>query len=1337
MTICTNKENEESIRCHKILTVIVLSIIRSLLLFLQDMGKVRIKLLILLSGLLLNPLYVFTQSKPITFEYLTVDDGLSDNRIQSIYRDHKDYLWIGTSQGLNKFDGSNITIFEQMDDQTGSISDNNIHCIYEDASNNLWIGTTNGLNLFNPQSGTFTKFYIDLSDSTLYFTNNITCILEDHTGNLWVTYNNSEVGLVKWDYTKNSYSRYHIKGQEIRLMSIQEDSKGRLWIVSNGSGVYHFDPNTEKFTFYNDPEINTGNNTHKKLFIDNKDILWIGTAGNGLYTFDPKTSKFRHFGINIGNKGVNHHQVYDIIQPDNDYLLIGTDQGGINKFNIKSETFEYIEQNNNIKRGLNTNGILSLFQDKEGILWVGTSRGGVNYSNPKQFKFKLFERNDKNQNSLSYNIIGCFYEDAQGVIWIGTDGGGLNAYDPKSGNFKIYKHDPANPYSISGNVIRCIDEDIDNDLWIGTWDAGLNRYDRSTGNFYHYFPDKNDPSSISSKTSWYLKIDHNNRMWVDVFDKGLEIFSKQNGVVNRFFEDPENPRSLSNNFIWLIYEDRQHNIWICKPDGINLYDSISNSFTIYNHFPDNDISAFCRDREGKLWAGSANKGLFLFEMDGTVVKTYDKNKGLANNTIHAIVEDDNGNLWISTNNGISHFNQKTQKFRNYNKSDGLQGNAFFQQSFLKTRNGEIYFGGFNGFNSFHPDSVKDNYFVPNVYITGFKLFNKPVPIGTKGSPLQYHINETKQITLNWRQSVFSFEFCAINYTHPEKNEYAYMMEGFEKEWNYVGNKRDATYTNLDAGEYVFRVKASNNDGVWNEEGTSIKLIVNPPFWNTWWFKLIIGLLIAMAIYAIYRMRVSSLKNQKKKLEVQVTKRTQELKIAYGNIKNISDFGQKITSNLDYSAINKMINNYLKTIFDDFDFGIGIFNPDKEVIEYRMFFKDGNLVSPYERPLSNKNSFSVYCIENQKIVFINNLEKEYKKYISEYPDFSASRIPNSIINIPLTVKGKKIGLLAINSMKNDAFSDHDLLKLQTLAAYIAIALDNAESHAALQNNNKLLLKRQKKIEEQSEYINETNTLLEERQQQIEEQSEELRAQTEELFAANVDLKNSNATKDKLFSIIAHDLKNPFNAVLGFSELILNKWDKIENSKMKQMVETIYSSSKNIFNLLENLLQWSTSQMGNIRYKPENILLYNLAKENIDLLSNLITQKNNSVELNIPKDLYCFADQQMIKTVIRNLLTNAIKYTENGTITLSSEIQEDRVIISIEDTGIGIAEEKLVNLFEVEKSKSTRGTQGEQGTGLGLILCKELVVNNGGMIVAKSIVNKGSTVVFTLPMHPPEN
>ena len=352
---------------------------------------------------------------------------------------------------------------------------------------------------------------------------------------------------------------------------------------------------------------------------------------------------------------------------------------------------------------------------------------------------------------MSYNFTGCFFEDHQGKIWIGTDGGGVNVYDPETGSFKIFKHEPSNPYSISVNVIRGIAEDKDHDIWIGTWDAGLNRYDRKTGRFFRYMPDKNNPSSISGKTIYNLIIDHNNILWLSIYNVGIDLFDKKKGVTRRYRTNSDNIKSISGDNSWFFFEDPEKKMWICTENGLDLYDSLTNSFKVF-HFPDNDIGAFYKDKAGYIWVGTNTRGLFLCNQDGTILKTYDMTNVLLNNRIHAITQDNNGDIWISTNYGISRLNTEIQSVRNYSKEDGLQGDQFYQQSFLKTRKGEMYFGGYNGFNSFNPNSLKDNDFIPPVYITDFQIFNKPVVYSVPGAQFQTHISEAKEIKLNWRQS---------------------------------------------------------------------------------------------------------------------------------------------------------------------------------------------------------------------------------------------------------------------------------------------------------------------------------------------------------------------------------------------------------------------------------------------------------------------------------------------------------------------------------------------------------------------------------------------------------
>jgi signal transduction histidine kinase/ligand-binding sensor domain-containing protein len=1051
----------------------------------------------------------YAQRQYSRFDHLTVDDGLSSNRIRCIYKDSKDYLWIGTDVGLDKFDSYQVKMYRHADKTIGSISSDILTCIYEDREENLWVGTYDGLNLYNSSKDKFKTFRKNNANNNSLNSNCITGIVEDKDGNLWVVTDGS--CLNKWDPDNQSFTRYPFellrRGLSVRPSRMAAvDSKGYIWIGSLSPGIIRFDPKTALFTKFEDPSVDFGNYSYKSLYIDRKDKIWIATDGNGFFSYDPATNKFEHFGLKGDGKGTNLNFVLDIIPEDDRFLLLAVDQGGINRYDKLSKTFDYIMYKDTNDDGLNSNGIWCFYRDREGILWIGTSGGGINYFNPRKERFKLFTHNSNNPKSLSYNFAANFYEDHLGFIWVGTDGGGVNILDPKTGNFEIYKHDPANPFSISGNVIRGIAEDKDHDMWIGTWDAGLNRYDRKTGKFFHYMPDTKNPSSISNKTIWNLLIDHNNTLWISIYNVGIDLFEIGKGVTTRFRPDPNNPGSISGNNSWFFFEDQEKKMWICTQNGLDLFDRSTKTFKVL-HFPDNDIGSFYREKSGYIWVGSNTKGLFKCNQDGTILKTYDITNVLPNNRIQAITQDNNGDIWISSNYGLTRLNTEINSFRNYSKEDGLQGDQFYQQSFLKTREGEMYFGGYSGFNSFNPDSLKDNTFIPPVYITDFQIFNKPVVYGVPGSQFQTHISEAKEIKLNWDQSVFSFSFAAINYIHSKKNQYSYIMEGFEKDWNHTdASRRYVTYTNLDPGDYTFRVKASNNDGVWNEKGTSLKIVILPPFWKTWWFKTIILTVIIIIVISIFRLRIRRLREQKILLERSVAEKTAEL--------------------------------------------------------------------------------------------------------------------------------------------------HEL----------------------------------------------------------------------------------NASKDKFFSIIAHDLKNPFNTIIGFSEMMKESIKLNDSATFYEYTVMINNSAVQTLRLLENLLEWANSQSGKLTFIPVPIVLNDLVKEEFVMAEDMATRKKIELKSYIPDDLTVVADKNMIRTILRNLITNAIKFTYiNGQVQVNTVTRNNQVEISVSDTGIGMSEETMTKLFRIDASLSIRGTDNEKGTGLGLFLCKEFVEKHRGKIWVESEEGKGSTFKFLLPLY----
>jgi signal transduction histidine kinase/ligand-binding sensor domain-containing protein len=1069
-----------------------------------------------------------------SFDHLTVNDGLSSNRIWRIFRDSKDFLWISTDLGLDRYDSYEFIHYRFDEKKAGTISSDNVLCIFEDLDKNLWFGTSDGLNLYDPITDSFKIFKHNQEDKNSINGNKVNSIIQDKSGTIWFITDGDCIN--KWVPQTQTFVRYPFGIKKKGLFPrptdmIASDSKGNLWVVSLDRGIFRFDPQSGTFTKFEDPSADLGVHCYKSIYIDSQDKIWITSDDNGFFSYDQATNHFEKFGSNGDGKGTNKIKIISLIPEGDNRFLLAVDQGGINVFNKTTKTFEYITYDLTNEDGLNNNGIWCFHRDREGILWIGTSGGGINYINPNKSRFKLYRHNG-NPNSLSYSFTGCFFEDHEGMIWIGTDGGGVNVFDPHTEKFLVYKNNPKDPFSISGNVIRSISEDKDNNIWIGTWGMGLNRFDRKTRKFYHYLQDPQNPSSISGNSIWNLTFDKNDLLWLGIQGNGINLFDKKKQVIERFVSSNSDSNSISDNKIWLIYPDDENNVWVCTQNGLSLYNPENKSFKVYN-FPDNNIHAVWRDKSANLWVGSNTKGAYYCKPDGTIIKTYNTSSGLPNNRIQAIVGDNHENIWFSTGFGISQFNHETGKFRNYTKDDGLQGDEFYLQTSLKTRKGEIYFGGFNGFNVFFPDSLKDNDFIPPVYLTDFQIFNKPVTYGLHESNFQTNITVAKEITLEPDQSVFSFSFAAINYTNPAKNHYAYMMVGFDKDWNYTNaSRRYVTYTNLNPGHYTFRVKASNNDDLWNDQGVSLEITILPPWYKTILFKSIALICLCFGIYSIYYIRLKLYRDKEKELSVLVEKRTHEITLA-----------------------NKQL------------------------------------------------------IQNQYLI-------------------------------------------------------------------------KSQAHTIQEANDKLI--------------------------------------------------KLNKTKDRIFSIIAHDLRNPFNVVSGFSGLLLEDFRSMSPETIHMYLNLISNSSKNGNILLENLLQWSRSQTGAIAFEPIRLNMLMVAQETINLLEGDAFKKKIKIQVNIDPNLNVEADEKMLQTILRNLLSNAIKFThETGSIIIYSVTNSNHIEVCVSDSGLGIPKGKLPLLFKIETNTSTKGTSQESGTGLGLILCREFVEKHGGKIWVETIEGNGSNFKFTLP------
>jgi signal transduction histidine kinase/ligand-binding sensor domain-containing protein/class 3 adenylate cyclase len=814
----------------------------------------------------------------LRFEHISIEHGLSQNSIRCILQDKKGFLWFGTEGGgLNKYDGYEFILYKPEPDNSLSISHNVILELYEDRSGNIWIGTDGGgLNRFNREKETFTRYQNDPDDPGSLSHNIVSAIYEDRSGNLWV---GTRGGLNRFEPESETFVRYQNNPAEPFSLShdsvsyIYEDKAGVLWIGTTGGGLCRGDraaargqeirDNNPIFIPYTyDPRdpYSLSHNWVSAIFEDSSGNLWIGTEGGGLNRMDRKNSRFTAYrNIRYDPNSLSHDEISAIHEDKSGTLWIGTAGGGLNRFDPENKKFIRYQHDPSDPNSLSHNVIWSLCEDRSGILWIGTYTGGVNKLDRKSEKFIHYRNDPGNPDSLSHNVVWVIYEDRQGELWIGTDSG-LNRFDRKTQKFFQYRHDADKPYSLSDNEVWSVCEDHKGNLWIGT-ENGLNRMEREYGMFFHY------PKSDSGLTSHRIRViyeDSRRVLWVGT-DKGLNRLNRDTETFTAYQYSPVDPAGLSSNDIWCIYEDHRGILWIGTENGLNAFDREKEQFVRYQADPDNPdalshnwVLSIYEDHQKYLWVGTLS-GLNQFGRSLQTFRHYREKDGLPNDVIYGILEDDTGRLWMSTNRGLSVFDPAAKVFSNYDVRDGLQSNEFNVSAYCKAEDGEMFFGGMNGLNAFYPRMVEKNRFIPPVVITDFQIFNKSVTPSYKGSPLEKCITETKHITLSYKQNVFSYEFAALNYTRPEKNQYAYIMEGFDEAWNYIGTRRFVTYTNLPPGEYIFRVIGSNNDGVWNKQGVSVSVTITPPVWKTWWAYLVY-IFFGISVIAWY------LRRQAKKLE---------------------------------------------------------------------------------------------------------------------------------------------------------------------------------------------------------------------------------------------------------------------------------------------------------------------------------------------------------------------------------------------------------------------------------------------------------------------------------------
>ncbi len=828
------------------------------------------------------PGIILAQKDNFQFRHFTSEQGISASRILSLGQDSRDFMWIGTNDGLNKFDGYTFTPYRSNPRLAGSLSHNTVWAIYEDKQGDLYIGTDDGgLNVYNPNTDAFTHYQHNPQDSSSIGANEISAIFEDSKGILWIGTDGG--GLNIFDRKTKKFHRYqHDPENPLTIGSnvirtIAEDKAGNLWIGTENAGVSVLDRKTHTFHHYRHDDklpASISSNRVRKIYIDEANTVWIGTDGGGLDELNPNTGSFTHYTPKLSDQngqGPADLFISDICPDNENNLWLGTGQG-VSVFDKRRQTFTHYQYNTFNPQSFLGSRVNCLHKDRTGNIWIGTVQG-LNMKPSGKQNFLHYTNNPVDPGSLADKRIRSVYADRQGNLWFG----GENGFDRFRREIDAFIHyAPRQPDgSPVFKAVSAFHEDSQGHFWVGT-ENGVHRFDRVTGQAIHYLHNPKDSVS-APRFVWHIGEDPNGNLWVMSYTKGIFRFDP---VRKKFYPLTWPGKKIPQVDLFSFYIDREGTFWIGTAlEGVYQINQEKGIYRHYRHsvrdphsISDNFILCFLEDRKGNLWIGSKG-GLNLLHQGQHAFTSYRESDGLPNDFIWNMQEDARGNLWLSTNKGISRFNPATKTFTNYTTADGLGHNESDLRLSAKCKTGELVFGGLNGFNIFHPDSIRTNPFVPPVYLTEFQVFNKQVPIGVEGSPLTSHINQAKKIALSHQESVFSFGFAALNYIVTRKNQYAYKLEGFDKDWNHIGTRRSATYTNLDPGTYTFRVKASNNDGVWNQKGTSVTIIITPPYWKTWWFRTAGVLLVAGGAFIFYRVRINRIETQKRLLEQQVQERT--------------------------------------------------------------------------------------------------------------------------------------------------------------------------------------------------------------------------------------------------------------------------------------------------------------------------------------------------------------------------------------------------------------------------------------------------------------------------------
>lgn len=930
----------------------------------MEFKKTLFFLFFLISAFSLSAQNISSENQLLKFKQFSLSEGLSQSSVICMLQDSKGFMWFGTRDGLNKYDGHTFKTYRYNYKDKNSISNSFIKSLLEDKNGNIWVGTNNGLNKYIPNKDSFKRFKHN-KDSNSLINNEIWSLTSLNDNYLWIGTN---AGLEKFNITTNRSE--HIKNSESTLRhqirSLYIDRDKNLWICNRENIVIYNDEKKEfKNVSYPSTQIRKSTRNYAPVIYQDKNkTIWLGYR-DGLAVYDEKENKFKHFTIKSSDISSIEEEVRAIHQDYFGNYWIGA-YNGLYIINAEKNRITHHIHDENNYNSLSQNSIYSIMGDTKGDVWIGTYAGGVNYYDRSFDIFKNYYAGS-NKYKLNYKVVSSIVEDPDGNLWIGTEGGGLNVLNKKTSTFKYYTHNKNNPNSISTNNVKSILRTQKGNFWIGTHDGGLNYLNPNKKPFVFkkYTLNINNENSLSNNRVISLLEDSNKNIWVGTSGGGLNMFNPKKNNFTRIKEST----ILVGEIIYNISKTKKKGILLISGNkGLATININSKKITpIKYELNENAIITLCafEDRYENYWIGTEGNGLFYYDTKTTEIVKYGTSEGLPNEVIYTIQPDDYNNIWLSTNNGLSRFSLESQQFKNFDISDGLIENEFNYGAKLKLKNKELMFGSANGIVLFNPNEITENSFIPPVYVTSLTVNNKPYLSGNFTD---------RNITLTHNQNVFSFNFIALSYSQSDKNNYAYKLEGFDKDWNYVGNKKSATYTNLDAGNYTFKVKASNNDGLWNEKGQSINVKILPPFWKTWWAYLIYLILLLTILLLIRKYSLLRIheKNELKQERLEKEKIEEINRLKLKLFTNIShDFRTPLTliiGPLERMIKNKEGNSFVqkqhKTMYRNASVLLQLIN---QLLDFRK---------------SESGKLKLKASKNNIVSFIENIKKSFEE-LAEY------------------------------------------------------------------------------------------------------------------------------------------------------------------------------------------------------------------------------------------------------------------------------------------------------------------------------------------------------------------